>query len=384
MQKKVYLDHSATTPLDQEVFQSMQPFFFSAFGNASSNHVFGKEANSAITEARKTISNLLNATPEEIYFLSGGTEADNLAVKGFVYKNRQKGNHIITTPTEHPAVLNTCLELEKEGFDVSFLPVDKYGQVDPEAVKKAIKRSTILISVIHGNNEIGTINPIREIGQIAGEVGVAFHTDAVQSFGKIPINVEKMNISLLSISGHKFYGPKGTGVLYIRKGISVKNLLNGGSHEKGIRPGTENVPGIVGMAKAAQLSHDRMSVYQTKIGNLRNYFQEKLLAQFEDVKINGHPTNRLYHNLNVCFPGFDSGMLLAHMDKFGIAASNGSACASHSIEPSHVLRAIGLTFEEANSSIRFTLGKDNTREDIDYVLTVLESIVRRVPKANII
>ncbi len=369
MKKKVYLDHSATTPLDQEVFESMQPFFSSIFGNASSNHVFGKQAKSAI-------SNLLSATPEEIYFLSGGTEADNLAIKGFAYKNRQKGNHIITTSAEHPAVLNTCRELEKEGFDVSFLPVDQYGQVEPDVVKKAIKTETILISVIHGNNEIGTINPVREIGQIAGEAGVAFHTDAVQSFGKIPINVERMNISLLSISGHKFYGPKGIGVLYIRKGIYVKNLLNGGSHEKGMRPGTENVPGIVGIAKAARLSHDGMSVYQTKIGNLRNYFQEKLLAQFDDVKINGHPTDRLYHNLNVCFSGVDSGMLLAHLDKFGIAASNGSACASHSIEPSHVLRAMGLTFEEANSSIRFTLGKDNTKEEIDYVLDSLKLIVK--------
>lgn len=378
MSKKVYLDHSATTPLDPQVFEATKPYFMEVYGNASSIHQFGREARLAIDNARAQIARLINAQPEEIYFVSGGTEANNLAIKGIAYQNRSRGNHIITSQAEHDAVLNTCRALEKQGFEVTYLPVDRYGQVAPHVVKKAIKPETILISIIHGNNEIGTINPIEEVGRIAQKANIYFHSDAVQSFGKVPIDIEAMNISLMSVSGHKIYGPKGVGVLYIRKGTDIESLFHGGSHEKKRRPGTENVPGIIGIAKAAQLIHERMESHKHNIGALRDYFQQQLLTRFENVQVNGHPTERLYHNLNIIFEGIDSETLLLHLDKYGIAASNGSACNSGSIEPSHVLQAMGLSVEQANSAIRFTLGKDNTKGEIDYVISALETIVSKL------
>ena len=375
MDKKIYLDHSATTPLDSEVFEAMKPYFSEIFGNASSVHHFGQEARRAVEISRKTIANLINVQPSEIYFVSGGTEANNLAIKGVAYQNRSKGNHIITSPVEHDAVLNTCRVLAEQGFEITYLPVDQYGMVNPEDVKKAIKSNTILISIIHGNNEIGTINPIEEISEIATDAGIYFHTDAVQSFGKVPIDVDLMNISLMSISGHKIYGPKGIGVLFIRKGTKIGGLFHGGSQENNLRPGTENVPGIVGIAKAAALMHQNMSQDRNNICGIRDYFENELIKRFQGIRINGHPTERLYHNLNVIFEGIDSESMLLQLNARGVAASNGSACNSGTVEPSHVLRAIGYSSDMANSAIRFTLGKTTTIEDIDYVLNTIQVIL---------
>lgn len=376
MEKKVYLDHSATTPLDSDVFEVMKPYFTEKFGNASSVHNFGQEARMAVEQSRKTIAKLINAQPAEIYFVSGGTEANNLAIKGFAYQNRTQGNHIITSPVEHDAVLNTCKALEEQGFEITYLPVDKYGMVNPDDIKSSIKPETILISMIHGNNEIGTINPISEIGKIAKDAGIYFHTDTVQSFGKVPIDVDLMSISLLSISGHKIYGPKGIGALYIRNGTKIKNLFHGGRQERNLRSGTENVPGIVGIAKAAELMYQSMRQSQVSIGSLRDYFESELTKRFVDVKINGHSKERLYNNLNVIFKGVDNENMLLQLNAKGIAASNGSACNSGTIEPSHVLQAMGLPKEQINSAIRFSLGKSNTKKDIDYTISIIKNFMK--------
>lgn len=372
MKKIVYLDHSATTPVNPTVIKKMNPYFYEIYGNPSSPHQLGRSAKLAIENSRSHFSYLINAKPEEICFVSGGTEADNLAIKGYAFFNRSKGNHIITSVVEHSAVLNTCRFLEKQGFEVTYLPVDQYGQVDPDSVRKNIKPSTILISIIHANNEIGTINPIKEIGTIAKDKNIIFHTDAVQSFGKIPINVEELNVSLLSISGHKIYGPKGIGVLFIRKGIKIEKLFHGGPHENNRRPGTENVPGIVGIAEAAQIMHNTMKESETKIKSLRDYFQDELLYRFKNIRINGHPTNRLYNNLNISFNGLDSEILLLYLDKHGIAASSGSACHASNLEPSHVIMALGQSYQKAKSAVRFTLGVENTKDEIEFVLNILE------------
>ncbi len=371
VQKKIYLDFSATTPLLPEVFEAMKPYFFDKYGNASSIHYFGQEARRAIDKSREILANILGASPEEIYFVSGGTEASNLAIRGVAYGNLTIGNHIITSQVEHDSVLNVCRVLEKEGFDVTYLPVDRHGMVNPLDVANALNAKTILISIIHGNNEIGTINPIDEIGKIAHDAGIYFHTDAIQSFGKVPIDVNSMNISLMSISGHKIYGPKGVGALYVRNNTKIKSLFYGGSHESGLRPGTENVPSIVGLAKAADSIFSQMIQDQTEIGALRDYFENELKNRFRNVLINGHPEFRLYNNLNVSFPDNDSEQILLHLNKNGIAASNGSACHSGSIESSHVLKAIGLSPKYANSAIRFSLGRYNTKEEIDYVVKTL-------------
>jgi len=373
--KEVYLDHSATTPVDLEVLEAMYPFFAQNFGNASSVHQIGRATRIEIDKSREQIAKLINAFPDEIYFVSGGTEADNIAIKGIVYANIAKGDHIITSAAEHDAVLNTCRALEKQGVEVSYLPVDEFGQVSPKEIRSHIKGTTILISIIHCNNEVGTINPIEDIGQIAKEADIYFHSDAVQSFGKIPIDVLTSNLSLMSISGHKIYGPKGIGALYMRSGTKIDSLIHGGHQEKSLRPGTENNPCIVGLSKAATLMYERMENDYQKVGGLRDYFQGKLLNQFNNVKINGHPSNRLYNNLNVSFLGIDSETMLLKLDRFGIAASNGSACNSGSISPSHVLRAMGLSDAEMQSAIRFSLGRQNTKEEIDYVLDSLKQIL---------
>ncbi|RMI00133.1 MAG: cysteine desulfurase [Calditrichaeota bacterium] len=377
--KRIYLDYGATTPVDPRVVEAMLPYFTETFGNPSSIHAFGREARTALEQARMTLARWLGARESEICFVSGGTEANNLALQGAAHQYRQKGHHIITTPVEHKGVLKTCQMLEKEGFQVTYLPVDEHGRVDPEAVREALRPETILVSIIHGNNEIGTLNPIAEIGRITREAGVLFHTDAVQSFGKVPIQVEKMHIDLLSLSGHKIYGPKGVGALYIRRGIALRPLLHGGSHENNRRAGTENLPGIVGLAKAAELIHKEMDTLARQVGELRDYLREQLVQRFE-VRINGHPTERLYNNLNVSFIGCDAHALLLNLDMRGIAVSTGSACSSGTVEPSEVLKALGLSDALATSAIRFTLGRHTTREEIDATVEALEEIVPRLQK----
>lgn len=373
--EQIYLDHSATTPVDSRVVEAMLPCFSDIYGNPSSLHYAGRAAREAVEQARAAIAEILNTRESEIYFVSGGTEADNLAIQGVAFQNRQKGDHIITSQVEHPAVMNTCRFLEKQGFSVTYLSVDQYGQVDPDAVKQAIRKETILVSIIHANNEVGTINPIAEIGKIAREAGVYFHTDAVQSFGKIPLDMQSLPVDMLSVSGHKIYGPKGIGMLYVRRGINFRSLTFGGSQERKRRPGTENVAAIVGLGAAAQLIHREMAQHREKVGALRDDFQSRLTERFPGVKINGHPQQRLYNILNVSFPAIDNETLLLRLDMAGIAVSTGSACSSGSIEPSHVLRAMGISARQAKSSIRFSFGKDNTPEEVEQVLEVLSSIL---------
>ncbi|NOX38765.1 MAG: cysteine desulfurase NifS [Calditrichaeota bacterium] len=380
--RQVYLDYSATTPVDQRVLDAMLPYFRETFGNPSSAHRYGKAAQQAVEAARQTLARLLHCRESEIVFTSGGTESDNLAIRGVAHASRDKGNHIITSQVEHAAVLKTCRLLEKEGFAVTYLPVDSHGRVDPDLVAGAIRKETILISIIHGNNEVGTINPIQEIGAIARQHGIPFHTDAVQSFGKVPLNLEEMPIDLLSLSSHKIYGPKGVGALFIRRGTPIQPILTGGGHEMGKRAGTHNVPGIVGLARAAEIMITEMASERREIGALRDYFWEQLRKRIDNVVLNGHPENRLYHNLNVSFPGCDGEALLMALDMFGIAVSTGSACQSGSVEPSHVLKAMGLENDRGTSALRFTLGRYTTREDIDYTLEVLEQVVPQQRQAQ--
>ncbi len=371
----VYLDYSATTPVDSRVLDAMWPYFRELYGNPSSAHGYGKAAQQAVEAARQTLARLLHCRESEIVFTSGGTESDNLAIRGVAYACRDKGRHIITSQVEHAAVLKTCHRLEKEGFAVTYLPVDTFGRVDPDRVATALRKETILISIIHGNNEVGTINPIPEIGAIARQHGIPFHTDAVQSFGKVSFNLEEMPIDLLSISSHKIYGPKGVGALFIRRGTPIQPILTGGGHEMGKRAGTHNVPGIVGLARAAEIIITDLETERRKIETLRDYFWEQLQKRIDNVLLNGHPENRLYHNLNISFPGCDGEALLIALDMFGIAVSTGSACQSGSVEPSHVLKAMGLDNDRRTSALRFTLGRYTTRQEIDYTLQVLEQIV---------
>jgi len=372
--KRIYLDHAATTPVDPEVVEEMLPYFTERFGNASSSHSLGREARLALENSREKIAEVINSEPEEIFFTSGGTESNNLAIKGVA--NKSKKGHIITSVIEHHAVLNPCRYLEGNGFRVTYLPVDEYGLIDLKELENSITEDTILISIMHANNEIGTVQEIEEIGKIARERGVYFHTDAVQSVGKIPIDVKRLNIDLLSISSHKMYGPKGVGALYVRKGVEIEPILHGGGHELGLRSGTENVPGIVGFAKAAELSLKRMNKESNRLLRLRDKLIDGVL-EIEDSRLNGHPRKRLPNNANFSFAEI-KGNLIQDLDVKGILASSGSACSSHSSEPSHVLTAIGLSEEEANASLRLTLGKDNTEEDIEYVLRILPDVIREL------
>ena len=378
MDKKIYLDHAATTYTRQEVVDAMLPYFTEKFGNASTIYSIGRESKKAIEEAREKVARALGAQPNEVFFTGSGTEADNWAIKGIAYANRSKGNHIITSSIEHHAVLHTCQYLESEGFEVTYLPVDEYGLVDPEQVRNAIKDNTILITIMFANNEIGIIQPIKEIGKIAKEKGVYFHTDAVQAVGNVPIDVNDMNIDLLSLSGHKFYGPKGVGALYIRKGTKIVSYLHGGAQERGRRASTENVPAIVGLGRAIELATNDMEEHNKKLVKLRDRTITEVLKRIPYSRLNGHREKRLPGNANFSFEFIEGESLLLMLDMKGIAASSGSACTSGSLDPSHVLLAIGLPHEIAHGSLRITFGADNTEEDVDYLLEVLPPIVERL------
>ena len=376
--QKIYFDHAATTAMHPQVVEAMLPYFTENFGNPSSIYEIARKNKQALDESRDKIAKLLGADPKEIYFTSGGTESDNWAIKGIAEAYKNKGNHIITSAIEHHAVLHTCEYLESQGYEVTYLPVNEYGQVDPQDVLKAIKDTTILITIMYANNEIGTIQPIEEIGKIAREKGIVFHTDAVQAVGHIPIDVKKANVDLLSLSGHKFHGPKGVGVLYIRKGVKIKPLLHGGAQERGRRGGTENVAGIVGLAKALELALENVEENNKKMTELRDYIIKEVTSRIDHVKLNGHPTDRLPNNINFTFDFIEVESLLLLLDMKGIYASSGSACTSGSLDPSHVLLAIGLPHEKAHGSLRITLGDENTKEEADYFLEVLPSIVQRL------
>jgi cysteine desulfurase len=376
---KVYLDHAATTPVDKEVLEAMLPFFDEKFGNASSLHAYGREAREALEKSREDVAKLINADADEIIFTGSGTESDNLAIKGIAFKHGK--GHIITSKIEHPAVLETCKYLEKKGFDVTFLPVDKYGLVKPEDVENAIRDDTILISIMHANNEIGTIEPIEEIGEIAKKHGIIFHTDAVQSAGKIEIDVKKINVDLLSMSSHKIYGPKGVGALYVRRGIKLEPVLHGGGHEKGLRSSTENVAGIVGFAKACEICRRRMREDAKKITRLRDKIIKEVL-KIEESYLTGHPIKRLPNNASFYFKGIEGESLVLMLDAKGISTSTGSACSSKKLQASHVLLAIGIRPEDAHGSLRVTLGRENTEEEIDYFLEVLPEVVEELRKIS--
>jgi len=377
--KRVYLDHAATTPLDKRVLNAMQPYFFEKFGNASSLHSFGLEAREAVEKSREGVAKAINAKPEEIVFTSGGTESDNLAIQEIAYSNKDKGNHIITTKIEHHAVEETCKFLEKDGFEVSYLNVDKEGFIDLNQLESSITDKTILVSTMHANNEIGTIEPIKEVGEICAKKGICFHSDAVQSVGKEKIDVEKMNLGLVSSSAHKFYGPKGVGFLYVRKGTKIHPLMHGGGHENGLRSGTENVAGIVGLAKALEIAEVEREEEAARERRLAKKLVQKAL-QVENSWLNGPEIGkkRLSNNTNLGFDFVEGESMVLMLSDKGIAASTGSACSTKSLEPSHVLRAIGLPHVKCHGSLRLTLGRNTAEKDIDYALETLEPIVKRL------
>jgi cysteine desulfurase len=377
--KRIYMDHAATTSTDVEVVKAMEPYFSLKYGNPNSIHSFGQEAREAVEEAREKIAHLIGANSSEIVFTAGGTEADNYAIKGIAWANQKKGNHIIASKIEHHAVLHSCQFLEKQGFKVTYLPVDKYGLIDPEDVKKAITDKTMLVTIMHANNEIGTIEPIKEISKEVKKAGVYLHTDSVQTTGHIPIDVNDLGVDMLSMSGHKFYGPNGVGALYLRKGTKIVTLIDGGAQEKNRRAGTENVAGIVGLGKAAELAEERLTQGKEKgIVRLRDKLIQGIMDKIENVRLNGHPTKRLPGNANFCFEFIEGESMLLSLDMEGVAASSGSACTSGSLEPSHVLLAIGLPPEIAHGSLRLTLGKDNTEEEIDYMIGILPGIINKL------
>jgi len=376
--RRIYLDHAATTPTHPEVVKAMLPYLTDAFGNPSTIYSYGQEAKGAIEEARAKVAEFIGARGEEIIFTSGGTEADDFALKGVAYANEHKGDHIITTSIEHHAVVESCKFLERRGFKVTYLPVDGHGLVDPDDVRKAITDKTILISVMHASNEVGTIEPIGEIGKIAKEAGICFHTDAVQTVGHIPVNVDELKVDLLSISGHKFYGPKGAGALYVRKGTKLLSLVHGGEQERGRRAGTENVPAIVGLGKAVELAGQEMGKEAERLAYLRDKLIEGLGEKIDHIRLNGHPAKRLPNNVNVSVDFVEGESILLNLDLEGICASTGSACSSSSLEPSHVLLALGLAPEQAHGSLRFTVGRENTEEDMERVLEVLPGIVAKL------
>lgn len=376
--KRIYMDHSATTPVAPEVLQAMLPYFTERFGNASSLHSFGLEAREAIEDARERVAKLINAEPSEIYFTSGGTESDNIALKGIAFKNRKKGRHIITSSFEHPAILEVCKTLAKMDYDVTYLPVTREGLIEPDIVREAIRPDTILISIMHANNEIGTIEPLQEIGQIAKEKGILFHSDCVQSVGKIPVDVKALGLDALSLSGHKLYGPKGIGALFVRKGVKIERIMDGGGHERGLRSGTENVPGIVGLARAADLAKETMTDEAKRLTALRDDLKDLVLGGIDESWLNGHPTRRLPSNLNFGFRYIEGESLILLLDAKGIAASTGSACSSKKLSASHVLMSIGLKPEECHGSLRITLGRDNTLEDIRFAGQAIKESVKRL------
>jgi cysteine desulfurase len=385
--KKIYLDHAATTPMASEVLEAMKPYFSEKFGNPGSLHSFGREAREGMENARKEIASFIGARPNEIIFTGVGTEADNLAIMGVVFSEnaafgkKDQKNHVITSKIEHPAVRETCKYLEKRGWKITWLDVDSEGLVSLKDVEKAITKETILVSIMHVNNEIGTIQPIEEIGKICKKNKVYFHVDAVQSYGKIPINVKKMNVDLLSASAHKIYGPKGVGMLYVNQDVKIVPITHGGGHETGLRSGTENVAGIVGFAKAIELMKKTMPSEQSRQKKLQDKLIDGLL-KIQGSRLNGSRKERIYNNVNISFEGVEGEALLLRLDEKGIALSTGSACSSKSLEPSHVLSAIGLKPEQAHGSLRITLGKDNTDQDADYVIEQIKNIVGSLRKIS--
>ena len=378
MEKLIYLDNAATTRVYPEVLEAMTPYFTEYYGNPSAFYSFSGKAGNAVAEARETIANLIGAKKEEIYFTGGGTESDNWAIKATAEAYAGKGKHIITTTIEHHAVLHTCQWLEKNGFEVTYVNVDEDGVVKLDELEAAIRPDTILISVMAANNEIGTIQPLKEIGEIARKHGVLFHTDAVQAFAHIPLNVDEMNIDMLSASGHKINGPKGIGVMYIRKGVKILSYVHGGAQERRRRAGTHNVPGIVGMGKAVEIASATMEEKTEKISALRDYLIEQVLEKVPYSRLNGHKTNRLPNNANFCFRFIEGEGMLILLDQAGICGSSGSACTSGSLDPSHVLLAIGLPHEIAHGSLRLTLSEDTTKEEIDYTVDKLAEIIARL------
>lgn len=378
MEKNVYLDHAATTYVKKEVLDEMMPFFTESFGNPSSIYKLGQENRRAVDLAKERIANAIGATPNEIYFTAGGCEADNWVIKGIAFANMNKGNHIITTSIEHPAIINSCKFLSKHGFEVTFLGVDENGQVKLDELENAIKDNTILISVMFANNEIGTIQPIKKIAEIAKKHNVYFHTDAVQAVGSLKIDVKELGVDMLSMSGHKFYGPKGIGALYIKKGTKIDSLIHGGGQEQGKRAGTENVPAIVGMGKAIELAYENFDEKNDKIIELRERLINGVLNNIPHVRLNGHRTERLPGNTNFSFSFIEGESLLLRLNMKGVSGSSGSACSSGSLDPSHVLLAIGLDHGTAHGSLRLTLGAETTEDDIDYVLEILPGIVERL------
>lgn len=371
-----YFDHAATTPVREEVLKEMLPYFGVEYGNASSMYGLGRRAKKAMEIARQRVANSIGAKPREIYFTSCGSESDNLAIKGIMRANRLKGNHIITSKIEHPAVLHTCQVLEKEGYQVTYLNVDPEGMISLEELERAITKETVMISIMFANNEIGTIQPIQAIGQMAKKHQIFFHTDSVQAIGNVRINVEELNIDLLSMSAHKFYGPKGVGALYVKEGVPFDKIQDGGHQERDKRAGTENVAEIVGLGKAIELSYRDFEIYNKKLIELREYYFKRIVQEIENVKINGHKTLRLPGNANVSFPGIEGEELLFKLDQRGICASSGSACSTGAQNPSHVLLAIGLPQELSQGTLRTTFGENNTKEDVDYLVDSLKEIIQ--------
>lgn len=378
MTERIYVDNAATTKVAPEVLEAMLPYFTQDYGNPSSIYAEGRKAKSAIEHAREQVAAAIGADPKEIYFTGSGSEADNWAIRSTARALKSKGNHIITSAVEHHAVLHTCKDLESQGYEVTYLPVDKYGMVSPDDVKSAIKDTTVLISIMLANNEIGTIMPIAEIGEIAKAAGIVFHTDAVQAIGNIPVDVNAMNVNMLSLTGHKFHGPKGSGALYVRNGVKLMSFITGGAQERMRRAGTENVPGIVGLGKAIELATANIPEKQKKLTALRDAYIKKVLETIPYSHLNGHPTKRLPGNANISFEFIEGEGMLLCLDMKGISASSGSACTSGSLDPSHVLLAIGLKHEEAHGSLRVSFGEDNTTDDVNYIADSLKEIVERL------
>lgn len=377
----LYFDNSATTKTKDEVIAEMLPYFLTEYGNASSSYSLGRNSKKAINDARKKVADLIGALSKEIYFTSSGSESDNTALKGFVYANKDKGRHIITSKIEHPAILETCKTLEKQGYRITYLNVDNDGKVDLQELRKSINHQTILISIMFANNEIGTIQPIKEIAKIAKANNIIFHTDSVQAVGNVQINVKQLGIDMLSLSGHKFNGPKGIGALYVKEGVKIQRFIDGGHQERNKRAGTENVPGIVGLGKAAELAKDNLDVHTKYLQELRDYYIEQVEKNIPDAKLNGSRSNRLPGNANFSFKGVDGNAILYDLDLKGICVSTGSACSSGDTSPSYVLTSIGLTEEWANGAIRATFGEDNTKEDIDYLVESLKQIIEKLRKS---
>ena len=378
MQKIRYFDHAATTPVKEEVLKEMLPYFNIEFGNPSSMYTIGRRAKRALEEARTRVARAIGSKNKEIYFTSGGSESDNIAIKGVAFANREKGNHIITTKIEHPAILNTCKTLEKQGFTVTYLNVDKDGLINLRELEESITNKTILISIMFANNEIGTIEPIEQIGKIAEANNVLFHTDGVQAIGNVKIDVNKMNIDLLSMSSHKFYGPKGVGALYIREGVKCNKLQDGGHQEREIRAGTENVAGIVGMGKAIEIAYRDFDKYNEKLTNLRNYYISEVENKIPNIKVNGSMKYRLPGNANISFEGVEGEAILLNLDMEGICASSGSACSTGQSTPSHVLLAMGVPSDLAYGALRVTFGDENRIEDVDYLIEKLSKTIEKL------